>query len=365
MLDEPIAVLGGGNGGLTMAADLTLAGQDVRLLEHERFADGIRPVLDEGTITLEGVGRTGTAVLDRATTDAAEAVDGARLVNLVVPAFGQDLFFDEVIPHLRDDHTVVVWAGDFGSLRLRHLLDERGVDVDPTIVETNTLPYGTRKAGPATVDLKLTAPRVTAAALPTYETPQALDDLQALYPGTIEDGDNVLVTALSNPNPICHPPGSLLNVGSIQADEDFRMYGDGVTEAVARVIRDLYDETAALGEALGGQVLEYQDRDFRNPGTIMASAFRAPFDTQRIIGDVSGPNTIRSRYITEDLPYGLVPMSELGDVLDVATPLIDSIVTVGSRVCDTDFRAEGRSLDTLGLDGLSGDEILARIHGKG
>lgn len=364
MLDEPIAVLGGGNGGFTMAADLTLAGQDVRLLEHPRFAETIEPVLDGGTVTLEGVGRTGTADLDLATTDAAEAVDEARLVNLVVPAFGQELFFDEIIPHLRDDHTVVVWAGDFGSLRLRHLLDERDVDVDPTIVETNTLPYGTRQTGPATVDLKLTAHRVTAAAVPTYDTPQALDALQTLYPETVQDGGDALVTALSNPNPICHPPGSLLNVGSIQADEDFRMYGDGVTEAVARVIRDLYDETAALGEALGGQVLQYEERDFRNPGHIMASAFRAPFDTQRIIADISGPNSIESRYITEDLPYGLVPMSELGDVLGVETPLIDSIVTVGSRVCGTDFRQEGRTLDRLGLDGLDADGILARVHGK-
>lgn len=366
MMDDPIAVLGAGNGGCTMAADLTLAGHDVHLYEHPRFAEGKEPILEDEAVELTGIGRTGTARLRRATTDLGEAVDEARLVNVVVPAFGHDLFFDELIPHLRDDHVVVVWAGDFGSLRLDHLLNHRGVEADPLVVETNTLPYGTRKTGPATVDLKLVAHRLVAAALPSSRTGEVLEALWSVWPDTVEDGGNVLLTALSNPNPVCHPPGALLNVGAIQdPDEDFHMYRDGISEAVAGVIRDLHGETAELGRALGGSVLEYEDRDFRNPGTIMASAFRAPFDTQTVIGEVRGPNSVESRYITEDLPYGLVPMSDLGDKLRVETPLIDAVVEVGSRVCGTDFRAEGRTLDALGLARATKNEILARVQGKG
>jgi len=169
---------------------------------------------------------------------------------------------------------------------------------------------------------------------------------------------------LCNPNPICHPPGSLLNVGRIQySGGDFRMYSEGITEAVARVIRSLYDETAALGRALGFEVLQYEDRDFRTPGTIMAVAFQAPFNTLKIIGDIVGPKSIHDRYIIEDLPYGLVPMSQLGDKLGVETPLMDAIVTMGSYVCDIDFWKEGRTLEELGVADMSKEELLAYVNG--
>ncbi len=119
-----------------------------------------------------------------------------------------------------------------------------------------------------------------------------------------------------------------------------------------------------MGSALGHEVVQYEDRDFRNPGTVMAAVFRAPFDTQRIIGDIKGPSSIESRYITEDLPYGLVPMSQLGDVLGVETPLIDAIITLGSYVCDRDFWSEGRTLAKLGLEGLDDAEIMSYIDGE-
>ncbi|MFO7942629.1 MAG: NAD/NADP octopine/nopaline dehydrogenase family protein, partial [Bacillota bacterium] len=138
----------------------------------------------------------------------------------------------------------------------------------------------------------------------------------------------------------------------------------GITEAPARVIRALYDETAALGRALGHEVVQYEDRDFRNPGTIMAEVFRGPFHTQRVIGEIKGPSSIESRYITEDLPYGLVPMSKLGDVFGVETPLINAIITLGSYVCDRDFWSEGRTLAKLGLDGLDEEGIISYVGGE-
>ncbi len=364
MLNKPMAVLGAGDGGRTMAADLTLAGYSVHLYEHPRFRDAFSEILSQERIELRGIGRNGVAELARATTDMEEAVRDARLIHVVLPAFGQELFFSELCPHLRDGHTVIVWAGDFGSLRLAEMMRERGVEGDVLLAEANTLPYGTRAAGPATQDLKLTAARVTVAALPAARTGELLPSLQELWPGVIEDGGNAVVAALCNLNPICHPPGSLLNVGRIQWSEgEFYMYREGITEAPARVIRELYEETAALGRALGRPVLQYEDRDFRNPGTIMAAVFRGPFDTHRIIGGIRGPESIESRYITEDLPYGLVPMSELGEKLSVPTPLIDAIITLGGYVCDRDFRAEGRTLESLGLADMDADGLLTYVEG--
>jgi opine dehydrogenase len=232
-----------------------------------------------------------------------------------------------------------------------------------SIVETNTLPYGTRLAGPGHVDLLLTAPRVLAATLPGTPDERAFALLGELWPCIVR-GHDVLSVALSNPNPVIHPPGALLNVGRIQySGGQFHMYREGITEAVARVIRQVYGEVQSIAAALGTQVVEYEDRDFRTKVSIMGVAFQAPFDTIGVIGDIAGPKSIQDRYITEDLPFGLVPVAELGDRLHVDTPLIDSIITIGSSVCGRDFWSEGRGLEALGLADVPPDRILASVSG--
>jgi opine dehydrogenase len=60
---------------------------------------------------------------------------------------------------------------------------------------------------------------------------------------------------------------------------------------------------------------------------------------------------LKHRYITEDVPFALVLASSIGDDLGVATPVIDSLVTLASTACETDFWVEGRTLKTWGLDG--------------
>ncbi len=362
MLNKPIAVLGGGNGAKCMAADMTLSGYDVVLYEHPNFAEKMETVLSTRRIKLTGVKYNDVAELAGATTDMREALEKAELVNVVIPALGHELFFDEMIPHLRSGQTVILWAADFGSLRLRHMVQQARPELDITIVEAHTLPYGTRIAEPGVVELLLTAPTVGVAALPTEKTQAVIDALAPMYPELVAM-DNVLACGIANPNPICHPPGSILNTGRIQySGGNFYMYGEGITEAVARVIRGVFEETAALADALGVDVFQYADRDFRTKTSIMGVAFDAPFDTIGVIGDIIGPKSIHDRYITEDLPFGLVPMSQLGDLLGVPTPLIDSFVNLGSVICEENYWETGRTLETLGLAGLSRDEILEAVR---
>lgn len=365
MLDKPIGVLGGGNGAQTMAADLTLAGYTIHLYELPSFAKSPKfaPVLESKTIELKGIGRTGTAAIARVTTSMEEALEGVEWINVVIPATGHDIFFKELLPHLRDGQTVVVWAGDYGSLRLAQLLKEKGVKRNITIAETNTLPYGTRLEAAGVVNLLLTAPLVLLGTLPGKNSAQLVNVLKAVHP-CLRPCRNVLVAGFCNPNPIVHPPGSLLNTGRIQYSRgDFCMYREGITEAVARVIRRVFAEIENIAKAMGLEVLQYEDRDFRTTASIMGVAFEAPFDTVGVIGHVAGPHSIYDRYITEDLPFGLVPVSQLGDKLGVPTPVIDSIVHIGSAVCDQDFWQTGRTLGELGIADMTPSQIIKYVDG--
>ena len=64
------------------------------------------------------------------------------------------------------------------------------------------------------------------------------------------------------------------------------------------------------------------------------------------------------RYLNEDVGYGLVFMSELGQQIDIATPGIDAVITVASIVMARDYRAEGlRTPRSLDIAGYSAEQL--------
>ncbi len=74
--------------------------------------------------------------------------------------------------------------------------------------------------------------------------------------------------------------------------------------------------------------------------------------------DILAPTTINHRYICEDIPTGLVPMSLFGKNLGISTPTIDYFIKEGSKLLDIDFRSEGRTLHKLGL---SPDNLISDL----
>jgi opine dehydrogenase len=71
-------------------------------------------------------------------------------------------------------------------------------------------------------------------------------------------------------------------------------------------------------------------------GSAMLTALRAP-------------GAIATRWLTEDVPYGLVTWADLGRRVGVATPVLDAVVALASTVLGIDCRAQGRTADDLGL----------------
>ncbi|MGI6317375.1 MAG: NAD/NADP octopine/nopaline dehydrogenase family protein [Dethiobacteria bacterium] len=363
-MHKAIAVLGGGNGGRCMAADLTLRGHKVNFYEHPNFKDKIKEILETGIINLVGLDVSGAAKIHKVTTVMEEALENVDLINIVMPSFAHEIFFREMIPFLKDGQTVIVWAGDFGSISLVNLLKEKCPEKNVLVAETNTLPYGARITPEGWIDWHVFAPKILMATLPATNTDRVLEKAKNIWPRLIA-ADNVIAAALSNPNPICHPPGALLNTGRIQYSKgEFYMYKEGITEAVARVIKSVYEETLALAEALDCEIIHYEDHEFMTPSSIMGIALQAPFDTLTVHATrVKGPQSMEDRYITEDLPYGLVPMSELGKKLGVKTPIIDALINIGCVVCKSNFWETGRTLQKLGIDTLEKNELLKFIQG--
>jgi len=373
MLNRPVAVLGGGNQGHTIAADLTLSGYNVNFYEHPQFKDTFQTILETKIIEIEDqkTGRHERAKIHKVTTDVEEALSDAQLVLEAIPSCGEELFFNTMIPHLRDGQVVILMAGNFGSLRLRKLLSQRPNKPNITIYETSTMPYSTRLVSPATVSvigvrtfgptwIASQAPKVIPkvpviiSALPAKDTNIALKDFREIYP-FYSPANNVLTSAMNNLNFIGHAAAMVLNAGRIEyasqyLKTEFRLHREGHTPSVQRVENAVFDEMAALVKALGGETV------------IPRTALKDMFERVQTQFTSLGPLTLEDRYITEDVPYGLVPMAQLGQKFSVATPIMKAIIEIASVLNQQDYRQTGRNLEALGLAELNQEEIVNLVE---
>jgi opine dehydrogenase len=98
---------------------------------------------------------------------------------------------------------------------------------------------------------------------------------------------------------------------------------------------------------------------YDSPGRDLYEAIR---NTESYRG-IRAPQGIAHRYISEDVPMSLVPIASLGAMLGVATPVTDMIIDLGSMLHDTDYRAGGRTVESLGLAGLTVRQIRQMVGG--
>jgi opine dehydrogenase len=359
-----IAVLGGGNGAHTMAADLTLKGLEVNMCEAPEFKESFRITLERQEICLiDAGGEERTVKLDMATTDFEQAINGVDYIMMAIPAMGHRHFFASIMPYLKDGQTIVVWPGNYAALLFANMLREGGIKRDITLAEGHTLPWGCRLEGPGRTRVFVDAWRLLLAAFPAKNTARVVNDLKQIYP--VVRGENVLATSLNNLNPIVHPVGAILNAGWIDTlGKDFYLYKQGTTLSVARLIKAVYGEVVRTGEAIAIKLLEYPEESFWSKSTIMSVYFKTPFDMEGTVAGIAGPSSMKDRYITEDVPYGLVPTAQLAHKFNVDIPIIDATIKLASVINQTDYYQEGRSLRELGIADLSQEE-LAEILWEG
>ena len=68
---------------------------------------------------------------------------------------------------------------------------------------------------------------------------------------------------------------------------------------------------------------------------------------------MKGPETLRDRYVTEDVPYGMVLLSTLGNLLKIPTPTHDAVIQLTSVINRTNYWDTGRGIKELGLSGMN------------
>lgn len=141
---------------------------------------------------------------------------------------------------------------------------------------------------------------------------------------------------------------------------DYCMYWEVWTPSVWNILEKLDSEKMDILEKLGYERLAYVD----------ACKFRNTLEDDRDGKEIfmwyanmptraKGPVKVDSRYISEDIPQGLVMLETLGEKLNVDTPVCTSLIEMASAALGRDLRAEGRTIDILGEENIS--KILSDI----
>lgn len=354
-------VVGAGHGGLAMAGHLALMGFEVNLWNRSKAR--IEAIIHRGRIQVDGVIKD-TAEISLATTNMREAVSDVDVIMVVIPANGHREVAEKMAPHLHDGQIIVLNPGrTFGAIEVSGIFRSKNVRADVTVAEAQTFLYVARHIEPASAKIFQIKNTVQLAAIPSYRTPKVLNALKDAFPQFVT-GTNVLATSFDNVGSIFHPGVTILNASRIESTHgDFQYYLEGITPAVGKVLERMDDERRKVASALGvasHSVREWLYLVYDSPGKTLHEAVHA---TGAYVG-VKAPPSMLNRYITEDVPMSLVPISSIAKQYDVPTPTIDSMIHLASAMHDTDFWKIGRSVESLGLSGMTKKELRhLALHG--
>ena len=359
-----ITVLGGGNTAFAVAANLSLAGASVTLCELPEFSEMIEPIRESRRISLDGVAGRGAAAVSRVTTDFAEGLANSDLVLLIVPAYGHRAFAEACAPHLRSGQVVVLMPGTLGSLEFASILEKRGAARGVILAETDTAPYVCRKMSPTSAHIWGVVEGLGMGVLPSGEGERVRNLVDRWFPGT-RLYPNVLACGLAAMNPVVHPAGVLLNAGRVEYSRgDFYFYEEGVTPSVCRLIYAVDRERLAIAKALNVE-LPPVDEAFHGAGFGPKGDLWATINGSRMLTQLRAPGALETRWLSEDVPYGLAAWAQLGELLGVSCPLMRALVDLASATLGNDFWKSARTPKDLGIAGMSKSALVDYVEGGG
>jgi len=356
------SVFGAGHGGRAMAAHLALMGFDVAL--YNRTPEHVQGIKARKGIDLEGGegGPKGFAELAMVTSDMKVAVKHANVLMVVVPSSAHASIAQEMAPYLKDGQIILLHPGRTGgAIEYDKVLRDSGCKADFTVAEAETFIYASRAEGPAQSKIFRIKEAVPIAALPATRTHKVLEAVNPAYPQFI-DGIDVLHTGLNNMGAIFHPAITLLNAGWIESTYgDFQFYIDGVTKSVAHILEVLDRERVTVASAVGIRARtaqEWLQLAYDTQGDDLHDAIH----NQPGYYGIKAPNTLKHRYIFEDVPMSLVPMAALGMRYGVSVRGMDSMIRLANFAHSTDYWRRGRTLDRLGIEDFSVTELTQFVR---
>lgn len=349
-----VAIIGAGSVGLGTAALFASYGHDVRL-----FSRSAPPISMDFILSANGkLEWKGTV---KACSRLEVVIPDAEIIILCVPADAQKETIDTLVSHITSGQTVVVSAQySMSALYLSKRLFDRNLQGVLIAAMSTTFVAG-RRQDPHSV--WVTTVR-TGNLVATYGG-QSADDLIAEQLEGLS-GQKVKTVSMteiifSNPNPVVHAPNALCNLTRIENGEEWSNWGM-LTESVCAIVEQLDAERLTAAKQFGSEPKSLAQHLHDSFGNTIGSIHEMCMQNAAARGGLKGPSNLSTRYITEDIPFGLLPMALLSELGGIKAETHEALISLLSIACRREFATENSVLPELRLKDMSKSELLKKMR---
>jgi NAD/NADP octopine/nopaline dehydrogenase-like protein len=375
-----IAICGGGNAGhaLAVAASAHFDGEVRWLAGTPEKAQ----LLQCGVFSADGLQATGVMAgrahrVTRISSDPAAIIPDADVVLIAVPAFAHAGVLRRIAPHLKAAAIVGALPArggfEFEAPALISGIEPRGERI---IFALQTLPWSTRVQEPGRV-VHVGAQKAGAlmAALPARRAPGIAALLVQMLGVQVIPTNTFLSMTLGNPGQIIHP-GLMYGLfrkwtGRRFAQDEvpyfYRDTADETGEFIEHLSADVCAVAAKIQTASAGALnlsgvltihewlcLSYPTQTADS--STVARCFRTgPLQARKAPMTEIAPGqfvpNFSYRYLSEDVPYGLVITKGLAQIAGIGTPAVDTVLRWAQRRLGARY-ITGGALDLKGAAGL-------------
>lgn len=352
-----ITIVGMGHAGTTVAADLTLKGHKITLLKtsNSMHKDHHKYVMENKQIKILENNVDRCAEIYKVTDNFENAFEEAELVIIFIQTNFHEQLITKMVPYLKNGQIVLIEPGYLSTSYFVPYCKEKNL----TIVEAESSPIDCRIVSPGSVEVLFRNVRNPIGVYPKKQQIFVEELLETLEYNFIFT-DSVIEAALHNPNLIVHTVGAIMSIPRIEyTNGEYWMYREVFTPSVWNIVKQLDLEKMNVLSCLGYRRLPYVEAcKERNSLDESRDALTVFFDYANN-SSPKGPSIVNSRYITEDVPEGLVLLESLGCILGVDTPTCTGLINCASAALQRDFRREGRTIERLGkaaIDAILNDQ---------
>lgn len=342
-----ISILGAGHAGTAVAADLSIRGHMVTLIKtsNAMHDENFNYLLEnKGAVRLIENGQTEQANIAHVTRDVSQ-ISQSEIIIIYIQSNYHEQLIKRIKPYLKDGQILLINPGYLSTAYvLKHC---SGIDL--AIVEAQSSFIDCRISKPGTVKVSFRNKRNPLGIYPISHSEVSKNKLDKLgYPFTYLS--SVVEAGLHNPNLIVHTVGAIMSIPRVEkTNGNYYMYREVFTPSVWRLLEALDDEKMNVMEKMGFERISYVEAcKFRNTIDDPRDAKDVFFSYANMPNPLQGPLEVDSRFISEDVPQGLVLLESLGIDNNVATPICTSLIEMASAALNRDLRLEGRTVKQLG-----------------
>lgn len=359
-----LTICGGGNAAHVLLALAAAAGWQVDIFaplgnEAERLTTGNGVSAKFSHKTIFGRAR-------RISANPAEVVPGSELVLLALPAFAHGDILAAIAPYLEP-------AAAVGALPARSGFDYQVRDIlrpeKPSlqIFGLQTLPWACRitEYGQSVEVLGAKA-AVDMAVFPPHTASGLAEKLTTLLGLLVTPVRSFLTLTLANTGQLIHP-GIMYGLGrgkeeAVFSAAEIPLFYQGVDPPTADLLQAMSDEVQAISRSVAAQSADVDPEQVVSlynwllrayPNQIDdSSSLRLALTTNRAYAGLrlptrpAGPNTFAidftARYLSEDVPFGLVVLRGIAEIAGVQTPAIDRVITWAQERLQKEYLVNGQ-----------------------